>query len=199
MIDCIIPAAGTSSRMNSWKLFLPLGGTPVIDHVLESAALVADHLIVVSGYRSQALEEHLRSSPQKQKLSVWENPIYHEGMFSSIQEGIRHSSAPLLFIMLADLPLVTAQTYTMLLDRFLSTENPPEIIQPSFGGVPGHPVLLQRSVREVILSLPPTASMREVFAACSVDHFPCGLEEIIMDADTPEAYEAIRSRYLIGS
>jgi molybdenum cofactor cytidylyltransferase len=199
MIDCIIPAAGTSSRMSSWKLFLPLGDLPVIDHVLESAAQVADHLIVVSGYRSQALEEHLRSSPQRQKLSVWENPIYHTGMFSSIQEGVRHSSAELLFIMLADLPLVTASTYRMLLDHLRSKEAPPDIIQPSFGGVPGHPVLLQGPVRELILTLPPTASMREVFAACSVEHFRCGLEEIIMDADTPEAYEAILSRYLIGS
>ncbi len=192
MIDCIIPAAGTSSRMRSWKLFLPFKDKPVIDHILEAALLAADRIIIVSGFKSDALEEHIENlGLNKDRYILTCNPKYYRGMFSSIQEGVKHSQSSLFFIMLADLPLVQANTYAQLLTYHNSCDEPFEIIQPMYKNTPGHPVLLSGTTRKVIETLPPTASMREVFSRCRIKRLPWDDPSIIWDIDTPEAYKTM--------
>lgn len=191
MTECIILAAGTSSRMNSWKLFLPFRGRPVIDHVLDAAAQSCDRVIIVSGFRSAALKEHL--GRRDDRCIFCTNTGFERGMFSSIQTAAYHSRGDLLFITHADLPLTSAGTFGSLLELKAGTCSDEEILQPVYEGKPGHPVLMEGSVRKTILSLDSSASMREVFAQHRVRRIPWEDPSVISDIDTPEAYHRLIS------
>ena len=195
MIDCIIPAAGTSSRMRAWKLFLPYKDKPVIDHVLLASLGAADTVIVVTGFQSAALEEHILSSNlSKERIIIAQNREYNRGMFSSIQEGLRYSEGDLFFVLLADLPLMRASILQKILSYRKSLDTPPDIIQPVYQRHPGHPVLFSGAVREAILSMPPSASMRQVFVNFELLQLPIDDPAIISDIDTPESYHALIRR-----
>ena len=51
-IDCLIPAAGFSSRMGNWKLTLPYKGSTIIESSIANAMNVCDRAIVVTGHRA---------------------------------------------------------------------------------------------------------------------------------------------------
>lgn len=192
MVECIIPAAGKSSRMRSWKLFLPFEGSPVISYCITAGMATADRVILVSGFKTEALRAYITEQDlEEERLIFIENRDYRTGMFSSIQTGMSCSKAEEIFILLADLPLITSQTLSDLLAYRRSCENPADIIQPVYDGVPGHPVLVNSAAREIILSLPADSNMREVISRCTYTQIPWHDPAIVSDVDTPEAYQRI--------
>ncbi len=192
MVECIIPAAGRSSRMISWKLFLPYAGIPVIEHSIKAGLEATDKVILVSGFKTEALKDYIvKQEYDKDRLTFIENEGYRMGMFSSIQTGMRCSEADEIFILLADLPMITSETLLGLLAYHRSCETSADIIQPVYEGVPGHPVLVNRRARDIILSLPPTSNMKEVISRCSYIRLPWEDPAIISDVDTPEAYQKL--------
>ena len=185
MTECIIPAAGTSSRMRAWKLFLPYQDKPVIRHVIDAALRGADRVILVSGFRSDALQEFIDSL--NEEITFLDNTGYRQGMFSSLQTGMRESRGDSVFVLHADLPLVTSKTFSDL----LAYRDSADIIQPVHNGVPGHPVLMNGRARELVLSQPVTSSMQEVFSLCSYRQVAWDDPAVITDIDTPETYQKL--------
>ena len=84
-IECIVLAAGESKRMGKPKLLLPLGqGTileQTIDNFLNSRV---DKVIVVVGDRAEKMTRLIAKRPVK----VAVNPIYRQGMSTSIVAGL---------------------------------------------------------------------------------------------------------------
>ncbi len=178
--------------MRSWKLFLPFEGSPVISYCITAGMATADRVILVSGFKTEALRAYITEQDlEEERLIFIENRDYRTGMFSSIQTGMSCSKAEEIFILLADLPLITSQTLSDLLAYRRSCENPADIIQPVYDGVPGHPVLVNSAAREIILSLPADSNMREVISRCTYTQIPWHDPAIVSDVDTPEAYQRI--------
>ena len=79
-------AAGESTRMGQLKALLVWEGQPLVRY--QSEALLAapvERVVVVLGYRSDALEPLLPSDP---RLQVVHNPDYGSGKVSSIVAGV---------------------------------------------------------------------------------------------------------------
>lgn len=199
--------------MNEWKPLLPYRGKPIIEHVIDAAAPLADRIILVAGYRAGELAQHLGD---REGLSFQYNPHFERGMFSSIRIGAAAAGMGAgagagsgtasaagtgtgkgaeerdFFILHADMPLVTTSHISRLLDAFYSLEHV-EILQPLCRGIPGHPVIFSWRVLKTISSCSDEDSMRTVFQHHQCMQFDTEDPAYITDIDTPEAYRSLIS------
>jgi molybdenum cofactor cytidylyltransferase len=193
--ECLIPAAGTSSRMGSWKLLLDYQGKPLIYHSITTALSWCDRVILVTGFRGDELYAEVEkyiSADALQRIRRVENPDYQRGMFSSIQCGLESSTSSRIFILLADLPTIPKELFPRLLMQLQTSEA--DVVRPVYNQIPGHPVLINARMRNIILQMNSKASMQEAFENGVVKQV--SVEEIgsITDVDTPEAYRDLIRR-----
>lgn len=192
-IAAIIPAAGYSSRMETLKPLLPLGGMSVLDRVIRlfRSAGIEDTRVVV-GYRSEDLIKALRH------LNVqWIfNEQYKDGMFSSVATGVKSldTDHEAFFVLPADVPLVRHQT---LLDLMAEFENSPGLIlYPYFDGRRGHPPLIPAFYSRKITSWHGTGGLRSFLEQHENDaqNVAVADECIHMDLDTSSNYQCLISK-----
>ncbi|STW28899.1 CTP:molybdopterin cytidylyltransferase [Klebsiella michiganensis] len=107
--QCVMLAAGLSSRMGKWKMMMPWGEGTILDSALASALAFCDRVVLVTGFRGDELAACYRDHPG---VEVVFNPQYQDGMFSSIQCGVGHIRASRFFLALGDMPEVHAPAST---------------------------------------------------------------------------------------
>ena len=195
-ISAVLLAAGGSRRMGDrHKLLEPVGGVPLVRHAADRLlASGVDEVVAVLGARSDAVS----AAVQGLGLRLVENPLWSEGMASSLRAGLRAASpkADAILLAFADMPEITPT----LIDRLLAAFDPEEgreIIRPlAANGRPGHPVLFGRRFFEALSTLTGDAGAREVVrehAEFLVD-IQAEDDAPIIDLDTPEAWEAWRAQ-----
>jgi CTP:molybdopterin cytidylyltransferase MocA len=64
-------------------------------------------------------------------------------------------------------------------------------VRATYGGAPGHPVLLQRELFGAVAALRGDAGARELLDAAGATRIECG-EEVVHDVDTPAQLAALR-------
>lgn len=179
----IIVAAGCSSRMGSFKPLLPLGTDTIIHRVVHLMDTVADEIVVVTGYRGEDLERHLRGTG----VRAVRNIKYREtGMFDSICLGIRalSRSCQRIFIIPGDIPLVRPETLQKLREASAA------VVRPLCYGKSGHPILLSSVCIIPLLTDSGGGGLRGAIARMNLPvlDVETGDPGILMDADTPEDY-----------
>jgi len=172
--------------MGQWKPLLPFRGSTIIQTVVDVAVSVCTHVIVVTGYRGPELEATLRGDS---RLTLAANPRWEDGMFSSIQCGVARVDTDHFFVVLGDKPFIRSEVYLSLLQAPRANA-----VFPVFDGERGHPVLLDRIVREAVLAANPvTGSMPGLLSELEVREVPWSDDSILRDVDTPEQYELARA------
>jgi molybdenum cofactor cytidylyltransferase len=178
-IDCLVPGAGRSERMGSWKPALPFGESTIIQTVVSRALQVCTGVVLVTGYRAAELALLFRDAP---RVRLVENPDWPLGMFSSIRRGTGYVRTGRFFIMLGDMPWTGAEVY-----RALIQCAPADFVYPVFDGRRGHPVLCTTRVKdEVLRADPASGSMREIASRLTVQELPWEDDSIHRDIDTME-------------
>lgn len=186
-IECVIPAAGLSSRMGRWKLLLPYQGQTILDVSINHALCFCSRVIVVAGFRAQELIQRYIHDP---RINVVINPHYHDGMFSSIQIGIRAVSSDYFFITHGDMPCINISVFAKLWQS-----RGQQVIFPGNKSHSGHPVLLPKQIIATILAQSSNSKMKPLimqFGACYL-----GLtadDGIYLDIDTPTKYQLLLSQ-----
>lgn len=140
----IVLAAGTSSRLGRPKQLLDLAGKPVLQHVLETLrAAGVDEIVVVLGHRADEVAAALPAAAEA-RLAI--NPDFGSGQSTSFRTGLRAASdrSDAAVILLGDQPGVRAQTVMTVIEAW--KRKPAPAVQAAYEGVPGHPVLFDRSV-----------------------------------------------------
>ena len=190
-IDCLIPAAGLSSRMGTWKLILPYNEGTIVEESVKNALSRCSRIILVTGYRGAELA---RLFSDNKKVVPVANTAYNRGMFSSIQTGIPLIQTEYFFITMGDMPEIGMDMYDLLLNTM--KDNPGiEIVRPLYNNKRGHPVLLKNSVISTILSEPADSEMKNVFTHHRVLDLPLNLPETFKDIDTEADYrKAVKQR-----
>lgn len=187
--ECIIPAAGTSSRMGEPKQLLPYRGKPLIIHGITAALGACEQVILVTGHDSDrvmdAVNSHITPADLARMTIVY-NSGYEHGMFSSIQCGLISSTYEKSFILLADLPDMKRELFYQLWD--IMEQEHTEAARPRYGSIPGHPVLLTQHVMKTVLDLPVDASMQQALRGRSMSYIETADAGSITDIDTPDAY-----------
>lgn len=143
MIPGVILAAGSSVRLSHPKQLLIWRGRPLLQHVIEAAAASnLAELVIVLGHEAGRISDAL-TLPEGARLA--HNPDYLSGQASSLRVGLNAlpDDAPAAAILLSDNPHVTAALINRVLDEFDPSSAP--VVRPTFGEVPGHPVVVARS------------------------------------------------------
>ncbi|MXZ34991.1 MAG: nucleotidyltransferase family protein [Acidobacteria bacterium] len=188
-VSGIILAAGRSQRMGRPKALLPIFGTTFLEHIVHQVR--ASRLVevkIVLGHRPEAILDRL---PHLEPVTVI-NSRYREGQLSSLQTGIRAldpETCDGLMMFLVDHPLVDSTLIDAMLDCFSQGGHP--IVIPSFQRRRGHPVLFARELFPELLAASPEEGAVAVVRQHRrrIYHLEWNSDEILIDVDTPEAYQ----------
>jgi molybdenum cofactor cytidylyltransferase len=190
MITGILLAAGRSQRMGQPKLLLPWGNLPLVRHAVQIALdSKLDEVIVVTGYLAEHIAVALHGLPMK----LVHNAAFLEGQSTSVRAGVEALDADVeaVVMLLADQPLLQASTIDALLDTFRHQQAP--IVVPRYNGQRGNPVLFARSLFGELLMLAGDQGARPVLAMHAEDirFVDVADEGMVLDLDTPEAYQRL--------
>jgi molybdenum cofactor cytidylyltransferase len=152
-------AAGSGVRFGGHKLLARLDGRPLLQHVLDLAATVGlAPLVVVLGDDAEALISACRWRGELRLV----NPDPAAGISSSVKVGLNvleHTRVRRAVILLADQPYLARDQ----LDSVLQAAGP--VVIPRYAGVPGNPVVLERSVWPLAASLSGDRGFSQLFAS----------------------------------
>ena len=188
----IVLAAGRGVRMGGTpKQLLPLGGRPLLQHVLDAAADAGvEGLVVVLGHAADRIAPALRLPPGAR---VVVNPRHDEGQSTSL--GVALAAMPpeasAALVLLGDQPEVRPEAIRAVIAG--AADAP--VVRASYGGVPGHPVLLDRSLWPQLARGRGDAGARGLIAARG--ERPALVElggAAPADIDTPEDYARLTAR-----
>lgn len=188
----IILAAGKSSRMGKFKPLLKIGGKTAAKRLIDSCKDGGIHnIVLVTGYNSEELEKSLN----KENIVVIQNNDYEQGMFTSIQTGIKKAldigDFHAFFLFLVDVPLVPAHVISSLYN--LSMENPDKLMVPCYEGKKGHPLVIPKGFVNEILNHDGTNGLKGVTSKYDdrLIRVETGEESVVLDMDKPEDYDEI--------
>lgn len=190
MISALLLAAGESRRMREFKQLLRLGDKTFVEHCVDNLlASRVDEVIVVTGHR----ELEVRSVIANRPVKIAHNADYKSGMASSIMHGVRHVSdkSEACVISLVDQPRIDTAVIDRLIEAYKNVRS--LIVIPTFGKKNGHPILLDLTLREEILSMDPEAGLRRVVLAHSdaITHVAVASAVVLEDCDEPGDYERL--------
>jgi molybdenum cofactor cytidylyltransferase len=152
-VAALVMAAGRSRRMAPLNKLMVAdkAGQAMITRVVDNAlASRARPVLVVTGHERERVEEALAGRP----VLTTHADTYAEGLSASLKAGIAALPPDVegVLVLLGDMPLVSPA----MLDRILAAFDPEEgraIIQPTFRGKQGNPVLWGREFFEEILAI----------------------------------------------
>jgi len=146
LVAAAVLAAGRGSRLggDGAKPLLVWRGRPLVAWAVDAAlGSGLRPVVVVVGYRGDEVRAALPDDPA---LVVAENPGWEEGIASSLRAALRvldaRADVEAVCVGLADQPLVSPDAYRAV----AVSRGQHVIVVPTYGGSPGNPVMLSRSV-----------------------------------------------------
>jgi len=182
--------------MGTFKPLLPIGNKPAIEIIIENykAAGIED-VYVVTGFNNLEITGFLK---EKSAIEI-HNEHFDEGMFSSIQAGIKvlnlleSKDIKGVILGLADCPLASKETINTILKR-ASVE---EFIIPCYQGKKGHPIYIPQKYFQGIAEYMGQMGLKGFMNS----YQNCMLmletkdEAVVLDMDDKSGYEEILDFY----
>lgn len=185
-IDCIITAAGLSSRMGQWKMMLPWQQGTILDTSIKNALQFCSRIILVTGYRGNELHERYAN---QSNITIIHNPDYAQGLLTSVKAAVPAVQTEHCFLTHGDMPTLTIDIFR----KIWSLRNDGAIL-PLHNGIPGHPILVSKPCLMQAIQRPNVTNMRQ--ALLMGEHYSVEIEnaEIILDIDSL-FFHRLSSRY----
>lgn len=184
MIAGLVLAAGDGSRFGrDPKLLAELRGRPLLEHAVAAACAVAElqRVVVVLGARAEAV----RAAVSFGRAEIVVCHDWERGQSESLRCGARAlAGAEKVIVTLGDMPCVESA----LIARFAA--EPPRT-RATFGGRPGHPVVLGPEELGALHRLRGDVGARELLAGGR--RIECGDTGQGRDVDTPDELEVLRN------
>lgn len=187
-IGAVIVAGGMSSRMKDFKPLMAVGDTTMVENVINNfQSLGIVDIVVVTGYKSEEIRKKLSGC----NVSFVVNEQYEKNhMFDSICLGIRSLSpaVEMAFLSPADSPFVQQFTLIKMIEEIEKEKYC--LIQPSFDGKNGHPLLLTKKAFSYVLKHDGTMGLQGAISKMGNNflNMPMVDPGIILDADTANDY-----------
>ncbi len=185
MVTGIILASGFSRRMNKDKLLLPVGGVPLVERVVRSAAESRLNSCILV-YR----EEKVRAIGKKYGLQAVYNESAQQGQSASVKLGVMNAPEDVsgYLFLVGDQPFLGPEIINRIIDSH--HKQPDMILAASYGSKRGNPVLFPSILKKELLDLIGDTGGRQVMkqmpervVEVTFENDLCGL-----DIDTPESY-----------
>jgi molybdenum cofactor cytidylyltransferase len=179
MIGGLVLAAGAGTRFGGVKQLAELRGRPLLVHVLAQAAHAPlDSVVVVLGANAARITDEIDlHGAQPVVCDDW-----RQGLGASLKLGLEAlHQAEAAVVLLGDQPLVGAPAIRRVLT---ARGGGAEAIRATYGGEPGHPVVLERRLFPRLLELRGDVGARDVLTGGFVREIACdGIAEPA-DVDT---------------
>lgn len=186
-IECVILAAGFSSRANAFKMTLDIEGKTVIERCIETFYPFCSRINVVVGYRKELIIDKIKDMD---KVNIVVNENYKDGMFSSVKEGFKAVNGERFFFTPGDYPLISTETCRKML------RCTKDVVIPSYKGKNGHPILISKKVAYAALENSEYSNLRQVIREYEREIVEVDHKGILMDIDTYEDYVKVVQRQL---
>jgi len=137
----VVLAAGASTRFGRNKLLLHLNGDTLARRAAKAALEAGlDPVVVVLGHEADRIGQELSGLPVRRIV----NPEYARGMNTSLRAGVGAvpENAAAVVVLLADMPFVTGDMITRLVQAYRQTRAP--LVASDYEGVHGPPTLYAR-------------------------------------------------------
>jgi CTP:molybdopterin cytidylyltransferase MocA len=178
----IVLAAGEGSRFGgAVKQLAELDGRPLLQHVLEVAGDRLDPLVLILGAHADEILRRVPLGPAQPVICE----AWRDGQSASLQAAVRAlGDVDAAVVLLGDQPFVTREA----IEAVLAASPGPA--RATYGGTPGHPVLLSRDELDRVPELTGDEGARSLLAGARA--VECGGLCDPRDVDTPEQLEALR-------
>ena len=188
-VAAILLAAGRSERMGALKPLLPFGEKTVIETCIDYLREGGIHdIVVVLGHHAEKIRDQLRTT----SVSFAVNPDPASEMNVSISCGVRALSlkAKATVIALVDQPAIPAHVVAALYGEW---SRGARLVVPTWKDRGGHPVLVDLSFREQLLSLDPGRGLKRLFDEHRAEVLRVAVDSpyVARDMDTWDDYRAL--------
>jgi molybdenum cofactor cytidylyltransferase len=192
-IAAVLLAAGRSGRMGAFKPLLPFGGASVAQACVRALREGgADEIVVVLGHRGEEVRAALAGEGG---VRFAFNDEAGGEMGVSVARGFEAVSreAAASLVALVDQPAVPPGAVRSLIEARARTGA--RLVVPEWRGRGGHPVLIDLSLREELLSVAPSEGLRALFDArrAEVLRVPSDTPFVARDMDTWDEYVALHT------
>lgn len=185
----LVLAAGPARRFGAPKQLACLDGRPLLEHVLAAMAAVPQLSRVVVTLGAHAAQVQATIDLHGAQPVVIEEWI--EGQAASLRRGVATlADADAVVVVLGDQPHIDAPTIARTIAAWDGTA---PAVRATYGGRPGHPVLIDRELFEAMAALRGDVGARQLLARHEVIEVPCG-EQVVRDIDTREQLAALTRR-----
>ena len=192
MVSAILLAAGESKRMGNPKQLLPLGKSTILEQTIDNLLnSKVSEVIVVVGHRADEMIKVIARRPVK----IGVNPLYSQGMSTSIATGLKmiDDSARAILLALADQPFIDSKTTNRLVDAFLNHNK--GIVFPTYQGRRGHPIIFAVQYKEELSGLKGDVGGKEIIKQHPNDTLEVAVDSksINIDIDNINDYQSLSS------
>jgi CTP:molybdopterin cytidylyltransferase MocA len=175
---------------------LTIGPKTLLGHsisLFESTGI--EDIVVVTGHQSRELEQELDRYPCR----CVRNERYREGMFSSVQVGVKEMDAAntAFFLLPVDIPLVQLDTIHTLLQA-LDQDSQTLVFYPEYQLWRGHPPLISYDLAPEIIGYDDQGGLRALLSKYRPRSRNVVVDDpyILLDVDTQDDLDHLREHYL---
>ena len=189
-IAAVVLAAGSSQRMGTAnKLHLPIDGTPLLRHSLQTLLDASiDDIVVVLGYDHQTTRALIEDLP----LRIVVNEAHASGQMSSVHCGLNALDETYdgVIIALGDQPALRSTDIEILVDAFTNRDGG-EVVVPTYQGKRGNPIVISGRCRADIVAGTRNLGCRKFIEKNPelVRKIEMSNPAVVIDLDTPQEYE----------
>jgi CTP:molybdopterin cytidylyltransferase MocA len=175
----IVLAAGASRRFGGVKQLAPLRGRPLLSYAVEAMSAAVDQVVVVLGHAAQ----EIAAAVDFGDATVVVAADWDDGQSASLKRGVAAAGgAGAVVVTLGDQPFITPRVIAGALDHLEGFD----AVRATYGGVPGHPVVLSRPVMDAVEHLEGDTGARALLARFRVRTWEAGNLCSAADIDTRE-------------
>jgi CTP:molybdopterin cytidylyltransferase MocA len=186
MIVGVVLAAGRGLRFGRPKQLAAFRGRPLLEHAVAAlAGSGLDRVIVVLGSHATAIA----ATADLRGAETVVSGAWREGQAASLRTGVEAAGeAEAVVVTLGDQPLISPAAVARVI---AARDGAGAGLRATYGGEPGHPVLLERRIFSAVAGLSGDTGARALTDAGEWRDVPCDGLGSPADVDTPAQLEAL--------
>jgi len=187
VIGGLVLAAGAATRFGAPKQLADLDGMPLLEHSLRAiTASPVGRVVVVLGSGAEEITAGVDFHGADPRVcSRWE-----EGQSASLACGLAElADCEAVVVTLGDQPRISPDS----IRRVVAARNGSAAVRATYGGTPGHPVLLERELFGPLRNVSGDKGARNLLLSVQVLDIPCDDLGGGEDVDTPAELDALRA------
>jgi molybdenum cofactor cytidylyltransferase len=189
LIGGLVLAAGAGTRFGEAKQLAELDGRPLLEHsIVAMNAAPVDRVVVVLGAGADQVIAGVRAG--RAELVVCDR--WDEGQSASLAFGLAElGDCEAAVITLGDQPRLATEAIARVI---AARAEGVDAVRATYGGEPGHPVLLERRLFERMRDVTGDHGARNLLLSVQTREVPCDDLGGGEDVDTPAQLDALRTR-----